>query len=105
MLGFAGRTILLLCVCGFAPIALAQVSAEEAARLGQDLTPVGAERAGNAEGTIPEWTGGLTEPPEGWTWEQPRVDPYEGERPPLGGLTDPVPTLARTHAADRKSVV
>ena len=81
MLGFVGRTILLLCVCGFAPIALAQVSPEEAARLGQDLTPVGAERAGNAEGTIPEWTGGLTEVPEGWTWEQPRVDPYKGERP------------------------
>jgi hypothetical protein len=25
----------------------------------QDLTPVGAERAGNADGTIPEWTGGI----------------------------------------------
>lgn len=33
-----------------------------AARLGQDLTPLGAERAGNAEGTIPEWTGGLSNP-------------------------------------------
>lgn len=36
----------------------AAVSAEEAARLGQDLTPTGAERAGNADGSIPEWTGG-----------------------------------------------
>jgi hypothetical protein len=35
--------------------ALAQVSAEEAARLGRDLTPVGAERAGNASGSIPAW--------------------------------------------------
>lgn len=33
-----------------------------AARLGQDLTPLGAERAGNAEGTIPAWTGGLSNP-------------------------------------------
>ena len=27
--------------------------------LGRSLTPMGAERAGNAAGTIPEWTGGL----------------------------------------------
>lgn len=37
---------------------LAGVSVEEAARLGKGLTPVGAERAGNADGTIPEWTPG-----------------------------------------------
>ncbi|RUO36585.1 DUF1329 domain-containing protein [Aliidiomarina sanyensis] len=42
----------------------AAVSAEEAARLGQDLTPLGAERAGNADGRIPEWTGGLSRPGE-----------------------------------------
>lgn len=36
--------------------ALAKVSPEEAAKLGKELTPVGAERAGNAAGTIPEWT-------------------------------------------------
>jgi hypothetical protein len=35
--------------------AMAQVSAEEAAALGKTLTPVGAVRAGNADGTIPEW--------------------------------------------------
>ncbi|MDM4771807.1 DUF1329 domain-containing protein [Solimonas sp. SE-A11] len=35
--------------------ALAKVSAEEAAKLGKELTPVGAERAGNKDGTIPEW--------------------------------------------------
>lgn len=38
---------------------LAAVSAEEAAKLGKSLTPVGGERAGNADGSIPEWTGGL----------------------------------------------
>ncbi len=37
--------------------ALAKVPPEEAARLGKDLTPVGAIKAGNADGTIPEWTG------------------------------------------------
>jgi hypothetical protein len=36
--------------------ALAKVSPEEAAQLGQSLTPVGAEKAGNADGTIPAWT-------------------------------------------------
>ena len=36
--------------------AVAAVSPEEAAQLGKTLTAVGAERAGNADGTIPEWT-------------------------------------------------
>ena len=46
----------------------AGVSAEEAARLKSDLTPLGAERAGNADGTIPAWEGGLTGPPAGVTY-------------------------------------
>ncbi len=43
--------------------AWAAVSKEEAARLleGGDLMPVGGERAGNADGTIPAWTGGFTQ--------------------------------------------
>ena len=28
-------------------------------RLGDDLTPLGAEKSGNEDGRIPEWTGGL----------------------------------------------
>jgi len=54
----------------------AGVSAEEAARLGAELTPLGAERAGNAEGTIPAWDGGLASPPadyEPGTWHP---DPF-----------------------------
>ncbi len=43
--------------------ASAAVSADEAKQLGTTLTPVGAEKAGNKEGTIPEYTGGLTTPP------------------------------------------
>ncbi len=42
----------------------AAVTPEEAARLGTDLTPLGAERAGNASGTIPAWDGGLSRPGE-----------------------------------------
>ncbi|HBX55625.1 DUF1329 domain-containing protein [Pseudomonas sp. UBA2684] len=37
---------------------LAAVSADEAAQLGSTLTPLGAQMAGNADGTIPAWTGG-----------------------------------------------
>ena len=40
------------------------VGEQEAARLGKDLTPVGAEKAGNKDGTIPAWTGGIRVP----TW-------------------------------------
>ncbi|MNF31975.1 hypothetical protein D3C84_127490 [compost metagenome] len=42
------------------PLLQAQVDTTQAARLGQDLTPLGAERAGNAAGTIPAWDGGLS---------------------------------------------
>ena len=45
------------------------------------LTPVGAERAGNAEGTIPEWTGGISAPPAGWKPGDSRPDPFGGEEP------------------------
>lgn len=37
--------------------AQAKVSAEEAAKLGKELTPVGAIHKGNADGSIPEWKG------------------------------------------------
>jgi len=36
----------------------ANVSEKEAAKLGKELTPVGAIKQANATGTIPEWTGG-----------------------------------------------
>ncbi|MEN8820343.1 MAG: DUF1329 domain-containing protein [Abyssibacter sp.] len=42
-------------------LAGAAVSEAEAARLGQDLTPLGAEKAGNRALGIPSWDGGLTE--------------------------------------------
>ena len=45
--------------------AWAGVPEAQIARLGQDLTPMGAEQAGNADGSIPAWTGGLTSAPDG----------------------------------------
>jgi len=54
---------------------VAAVSEEEAARLGNELTPMGAERAGNGD-EIPEWTGGLQEPPSGYQDDGLYVDPF-----------------------------
>jgi hypothetical protein len=50
-------------------------------RFASDLTPLGAERAGNAEGTIPPWTGGLSAPPSGWKPEDGYVDPFPDDVP------------------------
>lgn len=60
----------------------AKVSVEEAARLGQDLTPVGAERAGNAAGTIPEWLGGgVGEIPSDYVPGGHHPDPFADDEP------------------------
>jgi hypothetical protein len=40
--------------------AAAKAPAEDVARLGQSLTPVGAEQAASADGKIPAWTGGAS---------------------------------------------
>lgn len=48
---------------------------------GLTLTPVGAECAGNASGTIPAWTGGLTGPPPGWEPEAGYPDPFPDDAP------------------------
>jgi len=65
--------------------AIATISAQEAAiaaapGAGPGLTPMGAIRAGNADGTIPAWTGGLV----GQISSKPlhtRPDPFPTERP------------------------
>ena len=59
----------------------AALTAAEADRLGKDLTPTGATKAGNADGSIPAWDGGLTKPPAGWKAEQGYVDPFANEKP------------------------
>ena len=58
-----------------APV-FAQVSDAEAARLGQDRTPMGAEQAGNEAGTIPAWDGGLTNAPAGHVPGDHYPDPF-----------------------------
>ena len=62
--------------------AFAGVSAEEAAKLGMELTPLGAERAGNADGSIPAWTGeGIGEVPAGYQEGMHHPNPYADEAP------------------------
>ncbi|MEO9589428.1 MAG: DUF1329 domain-containing protein, partial [Marinobacter sp.] len=61
---------------GLSGIALAKVSESEVERLGSDLTPVGAERKGNASGSIPAWTGGLTKPPADWKQGEVEINPF-----------------------------
>jgi hypothetical protein len=57
----------------------AAISDTQAARLGGDLTPLGGEKAGNAAGSIPAWTGGITTPPAGYKVGDHHPDPYAGE--------------------------
>lgn len=56
----------------------AAVSGEEAAQLKEALTPFGAEKAANKDGSIPAWTGGLT---KSGTSGGKRTDPFAGEKP------------------------
>jgi len=58
----------------------AKVSAEEADKLGRSLTPIGAEKAGNADGSIPSWDGGITTPPAGFDGRN-YINPFAAEKP------------------------
>ncbi len=61
--------------------AFAAVAETEAARLGKDLTPLGGEAKGNADGSIPAWTGGLTTPPAGYKAGDHHPDPFAADQP------------------------
>jgi hypothetical protein len=63
--------------------ALAAVSADEAKQLGTTLTPLGAEKAGNKDGTIPEYTGGIKAPADFKAGSGFRPDPFAAEKPRL----------------------
>jgi Protein of unknown function (DUF1329) len=63
--------------------ASAAVGADEAAKLKSELTPFGAEKAGNKDGTIPAWTGGYTNPIPGDKPGGRRGDPFKDEKPLL----------------------
>lgn len=60
--------------------ALAKISSEQAAKLSSELTPMGATRAANKDGSIPEWTGGITTAPAGYTPGDHHLDPYPNDK-------------------------
>ncbi|MCW8092297.1 DUF1329 domain-containing protein [Alteromonas sp. ASW11-130] len=60
--------------------ALAKVSESEAKKLGDSLTPLGAEKAGNADGSIPAWDGGITKAPSGFNVGDHHPDPFSGDK-------------------------
>ena len=62
-------------------LTFATLSEVDLARFGQDLTPLGAERAGNADGTIPAWDGGITVPPAGYKVGDHHPAPFPDEAP------------------------
>ena len=75
------RAALVVIAFATAPV-LAKVSQQEADRLKSDLTPVGAEKAGNKEGTIPAWEGGLTKSPPCYKGVGTRYcDPFPEDKP------------------------
>ena len=60
---------------------VATATAQSAADLGKSLTPLGAEKAGNAAGTIPAWEGGITQPPAGYKSGDHHPDPFADDKP------------------------
>ncbi len=75
----------LLAAAGVAAMAAAGVTAQQAAQLGADLTPMGAEKAGNAASTIPAWTGGIKSAADagapGFKSGGHHPDPYANDKP------------------------
>ncbi|MHC8380906.1 DUF1329 domain-containing protein [Pseudomonas sp. LB3P14] len=72
----------LLCsalVALFSACSAQAATSADLARLGNELTPFGAEKAGNASGSIPAWNGGLTQAPAGW--KPGHGDPYGTDKP------------------------
>lgn len=80
--GRSRRRALVAATLCLAASADARVDEAAAARLGAELTPVGAERAGDAHGLIPAWSGGLTTVPECYGGPGTRYcDPFSADAP------------------------
>lgn len=60
---------------------MAAVSPDEANKLGTSLTPLGAEKAGNADGSIPAWTGGIPKNAGAVDSKGFLADPFASEKP------------------------
>src|SRR5438067_1512003 len=74
--------IALACAAGL-PLAAHAATAEEAATLKTSLTPLGAEKAGNKDGSIPAWDGAYTKISGAYKPGDARADPFAAEKPVL----------------------
>jgi hypothetical protein len=61
-------------------VVTAKITADDATKLGKELTPMGAVQAGNEDGSIPEWTGGITQAPKGYSAGEHHLDPYPNDK-------------------------
>lgn len=61
-------------------VATAKLSPAEIAKLGNELTPLGGEKAGNADGSIPAWNNGIVEPPAGYKPGDHHPDPFTADK-------------------------
>jgi hypothetical protein len=59
---------------------LAKVSPTEVAKLSKELTPIGAVRGANKDGSIPAWNGGITSVPAGYTVGDHHIDPFSTDK-------------------------
>lgn len=58
----------------------AKISEADAAKLKSELTPLGAVKAANKDGSIPAWTGGITSAPAGYKVGMHHPDPFSGDK-------------------------
>jgi hypothetical protein len=75
------RTIALALTVTFSAGVSTSVCGADASELGRTLTPLGAEKAGNADSSIPAWDGGLTRAPAGFKPDGHYPDPYADDKP------------------------
>ena len=78
------KKLVVIAVAGsFAAPVVAELPASEIAKLGNALTPLGGEKAANAAGTIPAWTGGITRPVAGYKPGSFYPDPFKDDKPTM----------------------
>jgi len=79
------KLVAMIAGLAFGAHAMAAVSAAEAAKLGTELTPLGAEKGANADGSIPAWDGGLTSAAQAgfpnFRSGQHHPDPFANDKP------------------------
>lgn len=58
----------------------AKTSKDDIEKLGKELTPMGAIQSANKDGSIPAWTGGIKNSPEGYNIGDHHVNPYPNDK-------------------------